>query len=228
MATITTPKTPTGTLASVLGHEVVTSMVQSYKFMQKFTIVGISSILYLRTELNNNAFAKVKVDNVKMTMLDKEHPQGKELLTLLKQALVPLKEGFLRELHVLFVRSSDPDSIVEQHTFKYKSPKNSKGNADNAETATPKQKENALRFQFQKLLKNLGVANQSLSSLPDDVEMRVRLIYDEKAPNNYEVEGFVAASPASISKVRFVEVPPTPIKYGSLKTKWHQCDASVQ
>ena len=226
MSVSTTPKP---TFAQVFRTEVVTNPKQSVSFMKKFTSIAVSTVLYLRTDFDAGAFERMKIDDVRVTMLvkKKDNPAAEMILNNINNAMIALQEGHLREFHVLFVRPDDPDHIIESHMFKFQVPKNVDQRGD-TRTLTPKEKENKMRAEVCKLNKKICNVSQGYESLPEDMEMRIKLVFDEDTPAGYAPPGFISATPNTLSKIRFAEAPPTPVSYGKLGTRYHELEASVQ
>ena len=226
MAQVST--TPKPSFAQVFKTEVITNPKQSVSFMKKFTGIAVSSVLYLRTNFDAGAFERMKIDGVRVTMLvkKKDNPAAEMILNNISNAMVALQEGHLREFHVLFVRPDDPDHIIESHMFKFHVPKAVDQSRDRK--LTPKEKEKKLRIEVCKLHKTICSVNEGFETLPEDMEMRIKLVFDEETPAGYAPPGFISATPNTINKIRFAEAPPTPMSYGKFGTCHHELEAVVQ
>ena len=222
--------TPKPTFAQVFKTEVITTPQQSVAFMKKFSKIAVSTILYLRTSFDAEAFKRLKIDGVRVTMLTKkqDNPAAEMILNHISNAMVALQEGHLKEFHLLFVKSDDPDHIVEMHTLKFDVPKKKAGQSGDEVPLTPKDKENALQKALGKLNKKICYVGQDLPDLPDKMELRIRLIFNENTPLGYAPPGYTSATPNTIEKVRFADVPPTPLSYGKLRTSHHKVQAGIQ
>ena len=225
MAQVST--TPKPSFAQVFKTEVVTNPKQSVSFMKKFTGIAVSTVLYLRTNFDAGAFERMKIDGVRVTMLDKkDNPAAEMILNNISNAMVALQEGHLREFHVLFVRPDDPDHIIESHMFKFHVPKAVDQGGDRK--LTSKEKEKKLRIEVCKLHKTICSVNEGFETLPEDMEMRIKLVFDKDTPAGYAPPGFISATPNTIDKICFAEAPPTPMSYGKLGTGHHEFEAVVQ
>ena len=226
MAQVST--TPKPSFAQVFKTEVITNPKQSVSFMKKFTGIAVSTVLYLRTNFDAGAFEPMKIDGVRVTMLvkKKDNPAAEMILNNISNAMVALQEGHLREFHVLFVRPDDRDHIIESHMFKFHVPKAVDQSGDRK--LTPKEKEKKLRIEVCKLHKTICSVNEGFETLPEDMEMRIKLVFDEDTPAGYAPPGFISATPNTINKIRFAEAPPTPMSYGKLGTGHHELEAVVQ
>ena len=90
MAQVST--TPKPSFAQVFKTEVITNPKQSVSFMKKFTGIAVSSVLYLRTNFDAGAFERMKIDDVRVTMLvkKKDNPATEMILNNIKNAMVAL------------------------------------------------------------------------------------------------------------------------------------------
>ena len=131
------------------------------------------------------------------------------MCTAVTNGMKALKDGHLRELHVLFHPHKDTDELIEMHKFSFNLPK------DRAPTETGDDKisnqaiNDLVKKSTMKLLRILSGNLQSFGHLPDDAAMSIRLIYDDDAPEDYnpviqdETFSRIASSPRLISEMIF-------------------------
>ena len=70
--------------------------------MKKFAAVGVSTILYLRTNLPDDTFTVKDVDGMRVSLMNSTHGVAKAMCSGINNGMKALKDGHLRELHVLF------------------------------------------------------------------------------------------------------------------------------
>ena len=73
MAVSCETKTSTSTWTSVFPTETVTNVTESLRFMKKFAAVGVSTILYLRTNLPDDTFTVKNVDGMRVSIMTPNH-----------------------------------------------------------------------------------------------------------------------------------------------------------
>merc|ERR1719369_1925154 len=123
MAVSVESKTSSSAWTTIFPTETVTNVAQSLKFMKKFVAVGVSSILYLRTNLPDDTFTVKDVDGMKVSLMTPNHRVTRGMCTAITNGMKALKDGYLRELHVLFHPNSESDELVEMHRFYFNLPK---------------------------------------------------------------------------------------------------------
>ena len=72
-------KTSTSAWTSIFPTEQVTSVSESIKFMKKFAAVGVSTILYLRTNLPDDTFSVKNVDGMRVSIMNPTHGVAKAM-----------------------------------------------------------------------------------------------------------------------------------------------------
>ena len=73
MAVSVESKTSTSQWTSIFPTETVTNVSESLKFMRKFAAVGVSTILYLRTNLPDDTFTVKNVDGMRVSIMTPNH-----------------------------------------------------------------------------------------------------------------------------------------------------------
>ena len=195
--------------------------------MKKFAAVGISNILYLRSELPEETFSTMEIDGSRVTMLkNSNHPVASQICNTTKNAVKALKDGYLKELQLVFYPDANSDEIIESYKFSFELPKDKMG------TSLDSDGDNVVSHDLLKkstlqLLRSMSTVMQTAKVLPPTAQMTFRIYYNDEVPRDYNPPGFISLSPKSIG-VRFLETPPTPVNCGSIDTKWHRVDVSMQ
>ena len=68
----------------------------STTFVRKLVAVGVSQILYLRTEIPDEAFESVTLDGLPLKMIKGSHDESKKICALLNNALNGVKRRYVR------------------------------------------------------------------------------------------------------------------------------------
>ena len=89
-AASTTSATSTGSWTDFFPAE-VGQQQSSTTFVRKLVAVGVSQILYLRTEIPDEAFDSVDLDGLPLKMIKGSHDQSKKICALLSNALNGVK-----------------------------------------------------------------------------------------------------------------------------------------
>ena len=229
MAVVVESKSKTGTATSqwtsVFKTETITTPKQSLDFMRKFAAVGISTILYLRTNLPDDTFSVKPLDGIRVSMLTPSHPRAKEICEAVQNGMKSLKEGYLREFWILFYPNSTSDDIIESHKFSFTEPQKSgesRGSGDDAKTNTMVKKATL------KMLRNMATYNQACLNLPDGASMGFRLIYSDETPKDYNPPGFVTLSPNAFQMKYLDGTDPKSFRIGDIATSFHRVDVEMK
>ena len=94
-AASTTSATTTGNWTDFFPGE-VGQQQSSTTFVRKLVAVGVSQILYLRTEIPEEAFESVDLDGLPLKMIKGSHDQSKKICALLSNALNGVKRKYVR------------------------------------------------------------------------------------------------------------------------------------
>lgn len=218
--------TTTSNFAQVFGTETIQTVEQSLKFMRKFTAVGISSILYIRTDLPDDSFALKELDGVRVSMLTTRNPVAKKICDGIQNGMNALKDGYLKELAVVFVKK-DTDDIVETHSFKYILPneiKKSKKNSAESDADV----DHLVKIATRKLMHNMSSNLQICDGLPNGTQMLIRLQYTPETPEDYNPTGYVSLSPNS-GLLKFPgEEEPVRQSFGTIDAKFYKVKLQMQ
>ena len=155
-----------------------------------------------------------------------EHPVASQICTTTKNAVKALKDGYLKELQLVIYPEAGSDEIIESYKFSFELPKDRMGNSmDNAGGNTADHE--LLKKSTLQLLRSMSTYMQTSKALPPSAQMNFRIYYNDDAPKDYNPPGFLSLSPKSYGP-KFLETPPTPVNFGSIASKWHKVDVSMQ
>jgi len=226
MAVSCQTKTSTSTWTSVFPTETVTNVQESLKFMKKLTAVGVSTILYLRTNLPDDTFTVKNVDGMRVSIMTPNHRVTRGMCTAVTNGMKALKDGHLRELHVLFHPHKDTDELIEMHKFSFNLPKDRAPMETGDDKISNQAINDLVKKSTMKLLRILSGNLQSFGHLPDDAAMSIRLIYDDDAPEDYNPPGFISCSPEELEN-NFNGGKPSEFRMGAISTAWHKVEVDA-
>lgn len=183
---------------AIFPNEQVTEQ-RSALFVKKLLAVAISNITYLRNIFPENAFGDKCLEDLNLKILRDESscPGACQVIKWVKGCFDALDKKYLKTLIIgIYVDPNNPETVIESYTFKFSYQndgsvdiyRNGKKIADSF-TAEETKKATI------KLLRTLIVLTNTLSPLPDNVMMTMKLLYhDEVTPSDYEPPGFKAAT----------------------------------
>ena len=165
----------------------------------------------------------------RVTMLkNSSHPVANEICQSVKNAVRALKDGFLKELQVVFYPGPESDEIVEMYKFSFELPKDKNTSPGHqGDSNDVKKSSDLIKKSTRQLLRAMSNYIQSCETLPATAQMSFRLFYNDDAPVGYNPPGFVSLSPNSL-KNKFLDTPSDPITCGSIASNWHRVDVSMQ
>ncbi|KAL5502281.1 hypothetical protein EMCRGX_G009027 [Ephydatia muelleri] len=215
--TATLQKQKTGTWSSIFPNEQVTEQ-QSALFVKKLLAVGISNITYLRTIFPEHAFGDRCLEDLNLKILRDD--------STVKGCFDALDKKYLRMITIgIYKDPGDSNTVVESYTFKF-SYNTNEGvtiyrNEDQIASAhSPAETRKATI----KLLRTIVVLTQTLTPLPDDVMMTMKLLYyDDVTPQDYEPPGF---QPTTSDDFTFKEEAMN-IRVGDVST-FEMCDEQLE
>ena len=160
------------------------------------------------------------------------HPVANEICQSVKNAVRALKDGFLKELHVVFYPGPESNEIVEMYKFSFELPEERNTlpghQGDSWDSGLPVKKSSVLiKKSTRQLLRAMSNYIQTCETLPTTAQMGFRLFYNDDAPVGYNPPGFVSLSPNSL-KNKFLDTPSDPISCGSIASNWHSVDVTMQ
>lgn len=221
-AQMTRPQQEQGNWTNIFPPEQVNE-TQSALFVKKLLAVAVSNITYLRAIFPEHAFGDRCLEDLNLKILrdDSSCPGACQVIKWVKGCFDALEKKFLKVLVIgIYTNPEDPDTIIESYTFKFSYERGAGTNVDvykndkhNKSFTAAETKKDTIR-----LLRTIVVLTQSLSSLPDNVMMTMKLLYyDEVTPVDYEPPGFTATD----SDQFHFEEEPMNIKVGDVQTPFH-------
>ena len=169
----------------------------------------------------------------RVTMLkNSTHPVANEICQSTKNAVRALKDGFLKELHVVFYPGPESNEIVEMYKFSFQLPQDMKNTSPKepghqGDSDDIKSSSELIKKSTRQLLRAMSNYIQTCETLPATAQMGFRLIYNDDAPEGYNPPGFVSLSPNSM-KTKFLDTPSDPITCGAIASNWHRVDVTMQ
>lgn len=221
---------------------------QSTRFVKRLVAIGVSQILFLRTDFDDSCFREHQIGSLDLRMLKASPPseEAKKINISLKNAMEALELGYLRQIIIVFAQhKGKPDEAYETYTFDFNKQtnkgkdgstgfslvqtKNSKKALDNKENEInildkdQSSSDYSIVEATKKLLQGLVVAMQHLDELPESYELTINLGYHEDiTPPDYEPKGFM-----SVSEARHVENPKSNRRIGEIKSQFHELQLSM-
>ncbi len=227
MAMAVAQKTKTDTWSEVF-PAVISEQSQSVAFCKKLMAIGVSVVLYLRGDLDDECFTVKQVNGVKVTLLRTKagNKLVDEICALTKSAAKALEQGYLKEMHVLLSPYEDKPDVLECYKFQF-----DKIAANSAKSMAVAKDCNTKDFQHQtrQMLKNLMIAAQSCETLPPEAFISLRLVYDTDViiPSSMLPEGFTNCTSEDM-KTKFFKSPAKKLTLGSVESIWHRAGMEMQ
>lgn len=195
---------------------------KSALFVKKLLAVAISNITYLRNIFPEKAFGDKCLDSLNLKILRDEStcPGACQVIKWVKGCFDALDKKYLKTLVIgIYENPEDPDTVIESYTFKFSY--DDDGSMDiyrNEKKISGAYSAEETRKATIKLLRTLVVLTNTLSQLPDNVMMTMKIFYyDEVTPKDYEPPGFKAAPETLFN---FTEEAKS-ISIGSVSTAFH-------
>lgn len=226
--TATLQKQKTGTWSSIFPNEQVTEQ-QSALFVKKLLAVGISNITYLRTIFPEHAFGDRCLEDLNLKILrdDSSCPGACQVIQWVKGCFDALDKKYLRVITIgIYKEPDDSNTVVESYTFKFSYNANEgvaiyRNDDQIASAHSPAETRKATI----KLLRTIVVLTQTLTPLPDDVMMTMKLLYyDDVTPHDYEPPGF---QPTTSDDFAFKEDAMN-IRVGDVSTPFHSVKLRIK
>ncbi|XP_065652790.1 HORMA domain-containing protein 1 isoform X1 [Hydra vulgaris] len=210
-----------GQWSSIFPNEQVTE-TQSTLFVKKLLAVAVSSISYLRALFPENAFGDRCLEDVNLKILrdDSACPEACRVIQWIRGCFDALEKKYLRAVLVgIYEDPDDPDTVIEEYSFKF-----SYGNGagldiyrNGVQISTARSDAETKKATI-RLLRTIVLLSQTLSPLPDDVMMTMKLLYyDDVTPEDYNPPGF---KDCSLDNFNFKDEPMN-IKVGDVSTQYH-------
>ncbi|NWX09434.1 HORM1 protein, partial [Caloenas nicobarica] len=202
---------------------------QSLMLVKRLLAVAVSCITYLRGIFPESAYGTRYMDDVCVKILreDKNCPGSTQLVKWMLGCYDALQKKYLRMIVLaVYTHPEDPQTITECYHFKFKYTHNGplldfsskdKRN-DGTITCTDTKKASIL------LIRKIYVLMQSLSPLPNDVCLTMKLFYyDEVTPSDYQPPGFKEGECEGMA----FEGEPLHLNVGEVPTAFHMLKVKV-
>ncbi|XP_071955838.1 uncharacterized protein [Antedon mediterranea] len=196
---------------------------QSALFVKKLLAVAVSNITYLRAIFPESAYGDRRLEDISLKVLRDESscPGACQVIKWVKGCFDALDKKYLKTIVIgIYVDPKHPETVIESYTFKFSY--NEHGPNMNIFRNNKKLTGAATELETKKatirLLRTIIVLTQSLSSLPEDVMMTMKLFYyDEVTPCEYQPPGFQAGDADTFK----FEEEPMNICVGDVSTPFH-------
>ena len=212
--------------------------IKSMLFVKKLLAVAVSTISYLRALFPEDAFGDRCLEDVQLKILrdDPAFPEARTVIQWLRGAFEALEKKYLRAVVIgIYENPADPVTVVEEYTFKFSYgdghgmdiyrngqkilANNMEGGGDEAKM------EKEIKKSTVRLLRTIVMLSQTLGSLPDNVNMAMKLLYfDEITPDDYNPNGFKECSQPEYQ----FEEKPNSWKVGNVATNFHSMKVQIK
>uniref|UniRef100_F1L462 HORMA domain-containing protein 1 n=1 Tax=Ascaris suum TaxID=6253 RepID=F1L462_ASCSU len=197
-------------------------------FMKRVVFALASDLLYRRRLLPPISFKRRQVEYLRLNLLDVKTTVGWAMGECLRGALEPLDFGYLKEIFIIVNTSSDHnnDEALEVYRFSFAYTLNAMPTS--RKTTTSKRRVSyygvdTVRMQIADAARHIYALADSLSVLPDGCHSTIKITYyDERTPEEYEPEGFIADS----RLFRFIR-PAKRVALGRVDCEQHACSLLV-
>ncbi|XP_071656389.1 HORMA domain-containing protein 1 isoform X4 [Patagioenas fasciata] len=202
---------------------------QSLMLVKRLLAVAVSCITYLRGIFPESAYGTRYMDDVCVKILreDKNCPGSTQLVKWMLGCYDALQKKYLRMIVLaVYTHPEDPQTITECYHFKFKYTHNgplldfsSKDKRDDSTITCADTKKASIL-----LIRKIYVLMQSLSPLPNDVCLTMKLFYyDEVTPSDYQPPGFKEGECEGMA----FEGEPLYLNVGEVPTPFHMLKVKV-
>uniref|UniRef100_A0A914ZXB7 HORMA domain-containing protein n=1 Tax=Parascaris univalens TaxID=6257 RepID=A0A914ZXB7_PARUN len=197
-------------------------------FMKRIVFTLASDLLCRRRLLPPISFKRRRIEYLRLNVLDVKTTVGWAMGECLRGALEPLDFGYLKEMFIVVNTSSDHnnDEALEVYRFSFKYTVDAI--SASRKTTTSKRRVSyygvdTVRMQFADTARRIYALADSLPVLPNGCHCTIKITYyDDRAPKEYEPEGFVADS----RLFRFIQ-PANKVSLGRVDCEQHACSLLV-
>ncbi|XP_059168488.1 HORMA domain-containing protein 1-like [Physella acuta] len=227
MATAQLQRTQGKNWESIFPNEQVTEQ-KSALFVKKLLAVAISNITYLRAIFPEHAFGDKCLEDLNLKILRDESscPGACQVIKWVKGCFDALDKKYLKTLIIgIYVDPNNPETVIESYTFKFAY--NNDGEVDiyrNDKKISSAYSAEETKKATIRLLRTLIILTNTLTSLPDNVMMTMKLFYYDVTPLDYEPPGFKASNDHAL---HFIEET-TNIAIGEVATPFHTVKMRVK
>ena len=201
-------------------------------FVRKLVAVGISQIIYLRTEMPDRCFELKHLDGIPLKMLDPSHGESKEFCDLVAGALRGVTHRYLSELTLaLYTDPEHPEEAFETYTFGFayspdgETSMSIDADGDGVKNSGRKTKvqKNNLNKTTRRMLRSIITTAQSFEDPKGDIFATILLKWNANTPADFEPRGF---SPANYMLRLHKETDG--VSAGCVKTDFHAVGAKIR
>ncbi|NXN80773.1 HORM1 protein, partial [Bombycilla garrulus] len=201
---------------------------QSLMVVKRLLAVAVSCITYLRGIFPESAYGTRYMDDVCVKILreDKNSPGSTQLVKWMLGCYDALQKKYLRQIVLaVYTQPEDPQTVTECYHFKFKYTHNgplldfgSKDKKTDSTISCADTKKASIL-----LIRKIYILMQSLSPLPNDVCLTMKLLYyDEVTPPDYQPPGFKEAEDRGLlftEEPMYLNVGEVPTPFHMLKLK---------
>lgn len=199
----------------------------SLKLVKKLLAVGVSTVLYLRSNIPEGAFNNCDVDGLNVRILNaaSDSRPAKKITTWVRSAVEAIEKGYLSRLTLgMYKESQRPEDAEETYNFEFeyvgsdqKTPRMAFGSK-----AELLEEENAIFSDTRRMLRRIILLTQDLPPLPLGMYLTIVLTYNDVAPVDYNPPGY------KTDNLNFkVEEEAQPSILGTVTSRFHKLKTVV-
>jgi len=166
---------------------------QSLMYVKKFVTVAVSTLTFLRSMIDDEAFADKSLGKVKVKIIngDSGNQQAKLLNKWLCGAFDAIEKKYLKEMSLCVHEDPEaPEDVLEKYTFTF--------NYINGISSFNMEKNGAAGSNYmgslmgttRTILRDVATITEGLDKLPNKASLTMLLAYYDHTPDEYEPEGF--------------------------------------
>lgn len=204
----------------------VNTELQSLMYVKKFVTVAVSTLTFLRSMIDDEAYADKSLGKVRVKILrgDCGNQQAKLLNKWLLGAFDAIEQKYLKEMSLCVHEDpSAPEDVLEKYTFTF--------NYTNGIPAFNMERNGVSESNYmgnlmdttKAIIRDVATITEGIDKLPDKASLTMLLSYYDHTPDEYEPEGFTA------SDIVEKPMPNGAFKrsFGKVETKHHSLSLRV-
>eukprot|EP00094_Tigriopus_californicus_P003468 TCALIF_03337-PA protein Name:"Similar to HORMAD1 HORMA domain-containing protein 1 (Homo sapiens)" AED:0.27 eAED:0.27 QI:0/0/0/0.5/1/1/2/0/290 len=166
----------------------------SLKLVKKLLAVGVSTVLYLRSNIPESAYNNCQVDDLNLRILNaaSESRPARKITSWIRNAVEAIEKGFLAKLTLGMYRDSNrPEEAYETYVFEFEYVGSDKAPrmAFNSK-AGMLEEGNVIFSDTRHMFRQIILLTQNLPPLPLGMYMTILLTYNDHAPLDYNPPGY--------------------------------------
>ena len=203
----------------------------SATFVSKLVAIGVSQIVYLRTEMPDRCFEMKDLDGIPLKILNPSHAESKEFCELVAGALSGVRRRYLSELTLaLYADPDHPEEAFETYTFSFAYFRDGETSisvdtdGDKNSGRKTKVQKNNLNKTTRRMLRSIITTAQS-ESFEDprgDIYATILLKWNADTPADFEPRGFTPAK-----YMLGLHKKTDGVSAGCVKTDFHAVGANI-